>query len=171
MTARPRIRTLGVIAIALAAAIGLRVNAQSGPEDGMRWRLLGPFRAGWSTMAQGIADQPDVYYFGAAGGGVWKTQDAGQTWHSVGDALPASSIGALSIAPSNPKVIYVGTGEVAARYDISSGNGVYKSSDGGATWNSVGLTATRHIGAILVDPHSPDTVLVGALGHYFGPNH
>ncbi len=171
MTARSGICKLGVVAIALISVIGLRVNAQTGSEDALRWRLLGPFRAGWSTMAQGIADQPDVYYFGAAGGGVWKTQDSGQTWHSLGDTLPAASIGALAIAPSNPKVIYVGTGEVASRYDISGGNGVYKSTDGGATWTSAGLVATRHVGAILVNPHNPDTVLVGALGHYFGPNH
>jgi photosystem II stability/assembly factor-like uncharacterized protein len=171
MTARSVICKLGAIAIALMSATGARVSAAGGAEDALHWRLLGPFRAGWSTMAQGIADQPDVYYFGAAGGGVWKTEDSGQTWHSVGDTLPASSIGALSIAPSNPKVIYVGTGEVAARYDISAGSGVYKSSDGGATWNSAGLAATRHIGAVLVDAHNPDTVLVGALGHYFAANH
>src|SRR5450631_4814712 len=107
MTARSGICKLGAIAIALTAAIGLGVSAQSAPDDvtsGSHWRLLGPFRAGWSTMAQGIADQPDVYYFGAAGGGVWKTEDAGQTWHSLGDQLPASSIGALAIASSDPNI-------------------------------------------------------------------
>jgi photosystem II stability/assembly factor-like uncharacterized protein len=178
MTTRSGIGKLGAIAIALTAAAGFGVRAQDVRNDhvasdlagGMHWRLLGPFRAGWSTMAQGIADQPDVFYFGAAGGGVWKTEDAGQTWHSLGDQLPASSIGALAIAPSDPNIIYAGSGQVAARYDVAAGNGIYKSIDGGATWNSAGLAATRHIGAVLVDPRQPDTVLVGALGHYFGPN-
>ncbi len=137
--------------------------------DAMHWRLVGPFRGGWGTMAVGIPDRPDTFYFGAAGGGVWKTDDAGATWHAMGD-LPAAAVGALAIAPSNPEVIYVGTGQVAARYDVAAGNGVYKSTDGGKSWVSAGLEATRHIGRILVDPKNPDTVLVGALGHYFGPN-
>ena len=139
--------------------------------DGMHWRLLGPFRGGWGTMAQGIPDRPDVYYFGASGGGVWKTVDAGRTWQSLGDELPASAIGAIAIAPSNPEVIYLGSGQVAARWDIQSGNGVYRSSDGGRHWQHAGLADSKYIGRILVDPKDPDTVLVGALGHYFGPNH
>ncbi len=173
MSIRSVVRNVRGMGFFLTAMVCCSAFAQSAPDDmaaGLQWRLLGPFRAGWSTMAQGIADQPNVYYFGAAGGGVWKTDDAGQTWHSVGDRLPAASIGALAIAPSDPKVIYVGTGEVAARYDVHAGSGVYKSSDGGTTWISAGLAATRHIGAILVDPHHSDTLLVGALGHYFGPN-
>lgn len=138
--------------------------------NAMHWRLLGPFRGGWGTVAQGIPERPNTFYFGAAGGGVWKTDDAGATWHSLGDKLPASAVGGLAIAPSNPNVIYVGTGQVAPRYDVQAGNGVFKSVDGGATWQSAGLGPTRHIGAILVDPRDADTVLVGALGHYFGPN-
>jgi photosystem II stability/assembly factor-like uncharacterized protein len=168
-----RFRSARGVAIALLTVIGFSAQAQTVPDNflnDVQWRLLGPFRAGWSTTTQGIPDQPDTYYFGAAGGGVWKTTDSGQTWHSVFDKVSASSIGALAIAPSNPQVIYVGTGQVEARYDIAAGNGVYKSTDGGATWNSVGLAATRHIGAVLVDPRNADTVLVGALGHYFGPN-
>lgn len=137
--------------------------------DALRWRLVGPFRGGWATMAEGIADRPNTFYFGAAGGGVWRTDDAGATWRAAGD-LPAAAVGALAIAPSNPDVIYVGTGQVAARYDVAAGTGVYKSSDGGKTWTSAGLAATRHIGRILVDPHDANTVLVGALGHYFGSN-
>lgn len=137
----------------------------------MQWRLLGPFRGGWGTMAQGIPGQPNVYYSSAAGGGVWKTIDAGRTWQSLGDDLPASAMGAIAIAPSNPNVIYLGSGQVAARWDIQSGNGVYKSSDGGKSWQHAGLTNTKYIGKILIDPNDADTVLVGALGHYFGPNH
>ena len=144
--------------------------AQPDATGALQWRQIGPFRGGWSTIALGIAEQPDTFYFGAAGGGVWKSEDAGATWHSLGDKLGAASVGAMAIAPSNAAVIYVGTGQVEPRYDVAAGNGVYKSTDGGKTWNSVGLAATRHIGAILVDPRSADTVLVGALGHYFGAN-
>ena len=136
----------------------------------MHWRLVGPFRAGWSTMAAGIPGKPNTYYFGAAGGGVWKTDDAGRTWQPTMQHQEASSIGALAIAPSNPKIIYAGTGQVAVRYDILSGNGVYKTTNGGKTWKNVGLKNSRHIGRILIDPHNPNRVLVAALGNVFKPN-
>ncbi|MEJ2186609.1 MAG: hypothetical protein P8Z36_11800 [Gemmatimonadota bacterium] len=134
------------------------------------WRFVGPYRAGWATVAAGIPDQPNTYYFGGAGGGVWKTTDAGRTWQGLMQHQASSAIGALAIAPSNPKILYVGTGQVAARYDIMAGDGVYRSDDGGETWKNVGLNATRHIGAILIDPKDPQKVLVAALGHVFGPN-
>jgi photosystem II stability/assembly factor-like uncharacterized protein len=137
----------------------------------LEWRQLGPFRGGWATMATGVSSKPDTFYIGTAGGGVWKTDDVGRTWHSLFDKQPASSIGALALAPSDPNVIYVGSGQVAARYDVGAGNGVYRSADGGRSWQHMGLDDTRHIGRILVDPQHSDTVLVGALGHYFGPNH
>jgi photosystem II stability/assembly factor-like uncharacterized protein len=137
----------------------------------LEWRQLGPFRGGWATMAAGVSSKPDTFYIGTAGGGVWKTDDVGRTWHSLFDQQPASSIGALALAPSDPNVIYVGSGQVAARYDVGAGNGVYRSADGGRSWQHIGLDDTRHIGRILVDSQHPDTVLVGALGHYFGPNH
>ena len=136
----------------------------------MQWRLAGPFRGGWSTMAAGIPDKPNTYYFGAAGGGVWKTNDAGRTWQPMMQHQQSSSIGALAIAPSDPKVIYAGTGQVAVRYDILAGNGVYKTTDGGKTWKNVGLKDSRHIGRILIDPHNPNRVLVAALGNAFKPN-
>jgi len=159
------------VAAAMACGFAFAVSAaQTNVASALQWRQIGPFRGGWSTIALGIAEQPDTFYFGAAGGGVWKTEDAGATWHSLGDKLGAASVGAMAIAPSNAQTIYVGTGQVEPRYDVAAGNGVYKSTDGGKTWNSVGLAATRHIGAILVDPRNADTVLVGALGHYFGPN-
>ncbi len=166
-------RSLAAIAALAFATAGFAVQDTVGGDiaAGMHWRLLGPMRAGWSTMTAGIPDQPDTFYFGAAGGGVWKTTDAGETWHSVSDGIAASSVGALAIAPGDANVLYIGTGQVASRYDVAAGNGVYKSTNGGKTWQHVGLEATRHIGAILVDPHDPDQVLVGALGHYFGPNH
>jgi photosystem II stability/assembly factor-like uncharacterized protein len=162
--------------VAVAIALSSVAAVATPPSDAtiaaaMQWRLLGPMRGGWSTVAQGIPSQPDTFYFGAAGGGVWKTDDAGATWHSVSDGIAASSIGALAIAPGDANVLYAGTGQVAARYDVAAGNGVYKSTDGGKNWQPAGLEATRHIGAILVDPRDANTLLVGALGHYFGPNH
>ena len=172
MSARSIVRALGTASLVFFTAV-TGVFAGTDHADvsaAMQWRLLGPMRAGWATVAQGVADKPDTFYFGAAGGGVWKTGDAGETWRSLGDRLPAASIGALAIAASNPDVIYAGTGQVAARYDVGPGDGVYRSTDGGKSWQDAGLHATRHIGAILVDPRDADTVLVGALGHYFGPN-
>jgi len=137
---------------------------------GLEWRLVGPFRAGWGTMAPGIPDQPDVFYFGAAGGGVWKTTNSGATWQPMSDGIADAAIGAIAIAPTNPNVLYAGAGHPEPRYDIAAGNGVYKTVDGGVHWQSVGLKATRHIGAILIDPRDENTVLVGALGHFFGPH-
>ena len=136
----------------------------------LSWRLVGPFRGGWATVAAGVPAEPDTFYFGAAGGGVWKTVDAGRTFAPIFDAQPAAVIGALAVAPSDARVVYVGTGQPETRYDIAAGNGVYRSGDGGATWRHVGLDGTRHIGDILVDPRDPEVVLVAALGHIFGPN-
>ena len=158
---------------AFLASIALGASAQRASDDlanGLQWRLVGPFRGGWSTVAEGIPQNPDTFYFGAAGGGVWKTTDAGQTWHSVFDAVPASNIGALAIGGNDSNVLYAGTGQITSRYDIAAGDGVYKSIDGGATWHRSGLEATRHIGAIRVDPRDSSKVLVAAFGHAFGPN-
>ena len=135
----------------------------------LQWRLVGPFRGGWATMAKGIPGSPDTFYFSAAGGGLWKTVDAGRTWEPTGNDLPPA-IGAFALAPSAPQTIYVGTGQVAPRYDVASGHGVFKSTDGGKTWRSLGLAATQNIGRIWVDPRNPDVVVVAALGHLFGPN-
>lgn len=158
-------------ALAVLLAVLTTTVAASTPDAGLlndlRWRLIGPYRAGWSTCAAGIADQPNVYYFGAAGGGVWKTTDAGHSWHSVFDDQGASSIGALAIAPSDPNTLYVGSGQPQARYDLAAGNGVYKSVDAGAHWTHLGLADTRHIGAILVDPKDPNVALIGALGPFY----
>lgn len=136
----------------------------------MRWRQVGPYRAGWGTVARGIPDQPNTYYFGGAGGGVWKTTDAGRTWQGLMQHENSAAVGALEIAPSNPRTIYVGSGQVTYRYDCLDGDGVYKSTDGGQTWANIGLTDTRHIGDIYIDPRNENHVLVAALGHIFGPN-
>ena len=136
----------------------------------LRWRGIGPYRGGRALAAAGIPGNADTFYFGAVAGGVWKTTDGGATWQSLTDGTPISSVGALAIAPSNHNVIYVGTGEAAPRGDMTYGDGVYKSTDGGKTWTHVGLTDSRQIGALIVDPENPDIVLVAAFGHAFGPN-
>jgi photosystem II stability/assembly factor-like uncharacterized protein len=138
--------------------------------SGMRWRLAGPFRGGRTVTATGVSGVPDRFYFGAVGGGVWRSDNAGRTWEPVFDAQPVASIGAVEVAPSDPKVIYVGSGEADMRSDISYGNGVYRSADGGRSWTHVGLSDTRQIGRILVDPEDPNLVFVAALGHAYGPN-
>ncbi len=136
----------------------------------LHWRLLGPFRAGWAEMIEGIPSEPNTFYFGASGGGVWKTDDAGRTWTSMFDNGGSSAIGAIAIAPSNPNVIYIGGGQPEPRYDVEAGRGVYKSTDGGKTWTDLGLHDTRYIGRIWVSPTDPNLVIVGAVGHFFGPS-
>ncbi len=138
--------------------------------DGMKWRLIGPFRGGRVLAVTGVPGQPNTYYFGAVAGGVWKTTDGGASWQPMSDKEPFWSVGAIAVAPSNPSVLYVGTGEACIRGDITYGNGVWKSLDGGRTWQHVGLEDTRQIGRIFVDPHNPNIVFVAALGHAFGPN-
>lgn len=136
----------------------------------LRWRGIGPYRGGRALAVSGIAGDPETFFFGAVAGGVWKTTDGGATWQPLTDHTPISSVGALAVAPSNHNVIYVGTGEAAPRGDMTNGDGVYKSVDGGKTWTSLGLKDTRQIGALIVDPNNPDVVMVAALGHAFGPN-
>ena len=121
-------------------------------------------------MAVGIPNEPEVYYFGSAGGGVWKTSDAGRTWTGLMQHENSSSIGAIDAAPSDPNVIYAGTGQVAFRWDISSGDGVYKSTNAGRSWNNAGLRETLHIGKLLIDPGDAQRVLAAGLGNIFAPN-
>src|SRR5690349_22429175 len=136
----------------------------------LRWRLIGPYRGGRVLAVAGVPGDPATFYFGAVDGGVWRTQNAGVTWEPLFDDQPIASIGAIALAPSDPNVIYVGTGEAAIRSDITYGAGVYKSTDGGAHWRALGLADTRHIGKVLVDARNPDVVLGAALGHAYGPN-
>ncbi len=136
----------------------------------MAWRMIGPFRGGKVNAVAGVPGKPGIYYFGADGGGIWKTTDAGTVWKPIFDKEPVASIGALALAPSNPNIIYVGTGVNGLYSDITYGNGVYKSRNGGETWQHLGLEDTRHIARIVIDPRNPDIVLVAALGHSFGPN-
>ena len=138
---------------------------------GLHWRLVGPFRGGRSVAVAGDPASPLVFYFGAVNGGVWKTANAGQTWHNITDGRSdISSVGAIALAPSDGNVIYVGTGEAQPREDLTYGTGVYRTTDGGETWNSLGLAETEQVAAIRVDPRDPDRAYVAALGHAFGPN-
>ncbi len=149
-------------------------NESDKPEDklfkGMKYRLIGPFRGGRSLTAAGIPGDPTTYYFGATGGGVWKSTDGAQSWSSVFDKEGSGSIGSLAVANSDHNTIYVGTGEACIRGNISHGDGVYKSLDAGKTWKNVGLRDSRAIGKVIINPSNPDIVFVAALGHPYGPN-
>jgi len=141
----------------------------------MKWRMIGPFRGGRTVAVTGVPGQPNLFYMAAVNGGVWKTTDYGRTWNPIFDGQPTGSVGAIAIAPSDPRVIYVGSGEGLQRPDLATGNGVYKSTDAGATWQHLnlsdgGLSDGQQIGSIVVDPHDPNRVLVAVLGHPYGPN-
>ncbi len=144
------------------------------PEDklfkGMKYRLIGPFRGGRSLTAAGIPGDPTTYFFGATGGGVWKSTDGAMTWSPVFDKEGSGDIGSIAVANSDHNTIYVGTGEACIRGNISHGDGVYKSMDGGKTWKNIGLHDSRAIGKVIINPNNPDIVFVAALGHPFGPN-
>jgi photosystem II stability/assembly factor-like uncharacterized protein len=161
------------ILILLFFAAFSTVFAQTIPQaaySGLKWRLVGPFRGGRALAAAGVPGNPYLFYFGSVDGGMWKTENAGVTWESISNGLTNSSVGAFAVSPSDPNVIYVGTGEADMRSDITYGDGVYKSTDAGAHWQHIGLDDTRQIGKILIDPHNPDLVLIAALGHAYGPN-
>jgi photosystem II stability/assembly factor-like uncharacterized protein len=138
--------------------------------SGLQWRMIGPFRGGRTVGAAGIADQPNVFYIGVNNGGVWKTDDYGLTWRPIFDDQPTGSIGTVAVAPSDPNIVYVGSGEGLQRPDLSTGDGMYKSTDAGKTWRHLGLRDGQQIPAILVDPRNPNRVFVAVLGHPYGPN-
>jgi photosystem II stability/assembly factor-like uncharacterized protein len=137
---------------------------------GMKYRLIGPFRGGRSLTAAGIPGDSTTYYFGATGGGVWKSTDGAMTWSPVFDKEGTGSIGSLAVANSDHNIVYVGTGEACIRGNISQGDGVYKTLDGGKTWKNIGLHDSRAIGKVIINPNNPDIVFVAALGHPYGPN-
>lgn len=164
-----------LVAGLMAGAAWLSTQAQQeaagSPFKGLSYRNIGPFRGGRVTAVAGVTSQPNVYYFGATGGGVYKTTDAGVNWTPVSDGFfKTGSVGAIGVSESDPNVVYVGMGEVPIRGNVSHGDGMYKSMDAGKTWKKIGLDDTRHIGRVRVHPRNPDVVYVAALGHIFGPN-
>jgi photosystem II stability/assembly factor-like uncharacterized protein len=165
-----------VYAIGCTALLGPAASIHAGPPyptelyDCLRWRMIGPFRGGRTVAATGVRGQPNVFYIGVNNGGVWKSNDYGRVWRPIFDDQPTGSIGALALAPSNPDVIYVGSGEGLQRPDLSTGDGMYKSTDGGKTWKHLGLRAGQQIGAIIVDPANADRLFVAVLGHPYGAN-
>jgi photosystem II stability/assembly factor-like uncharacterized protein len=136
----------------------------------MRWRNVGPYRGGRTRALSGVPSQPSVFYVGVVNGGVWKSTDYGRTWQPIFDDQPTGSIGALVVAPSDPNIIYVGSGEGLHRPDLSVGDGIYKSTDAGKTWTHLGLRDGQQISQMAVDPHNPDRLFVAVVGHPYGPN-
>jgi photosystem II stability/assembly factor-like uncharacterized protein len=151
-----------------------RVSPALGVDPALRalhWRLVGPYRGGRVVAVAGDPVHPLIFYLGAVDGGVWKTTSGGETWRNVSDgASDIASVGAIAVAPSDPNVVYVGAGEADWREDLTNGDGIWRSTDGGDTWHHLGLEDTRHIAAVRVDPTNPDLVYVAAMGHAFGPN-
>ncbi len=173
---RPKALTLLLPAL-LSVTAAARAEKETVPPSmltGLHWRDVGPMRGGRTYAVAGHPSEPNTFYMGSVGGGLWKTENAGRTWFPIADdpntGIPIGSIGAIAVAPSDPDTIYVGTGEPDIRSQHSYGIGVFKSTDAGKTWRHIGLTETRQIGRIVVDPHDANRVYVAALGHVYKPN-
>jgi photosystem II stability/assembly factor-like uncharacterized protein len=170
-----RFLSAALVALLLAPTAGIAASSAPAHVDASylsstTWRLLGPFRGGRAIAVAGVPGEPNHYYFGAVDGGVWETTNAGRTWNPIFDSENVGSIGAIAVAPSDTKTLYVGSGEADMRSDIAYGNGMYKSTDGGKTWKHIGLENTYQIGAVVVDPRDANVVYVAALGHAYAAN-
>ena len=165
---RPSI--LAIALFASATSLDAQATMPSNATDGLTWRHIGPFRAGRTKSAVGVPSQPNTFYMAVTNGGVWKTTDAGRTWNPIFDAMPTGSIGAVEVAPSDPNIVYVGSGEGLQRPDLSTGDGLYRSADAGKTWTRLGLRDGQQIPRIAVDPRDPNRLFVAVLGHPYGPN-
>lgn len=163
-----KLRTIALASLCLSSAFAATFDPKLYSD--LRWRGIGPYRGGRTKSAAGVASQPNVFYIGVCNGGVWKTNDLGRTWHPIFDDQDTGSIGAVVVAPSDPNVIYVGSGEGLQRPDLSTGDGIYKSTDAGKTWTHLGLRDGQQIPQIAVDPHNPNRLFVAVLGHPYGPN-
>ncbi len=153
------------------ACVGYSQGFDPANYSSLKWQNVGPARGGRSVACTGVRTRPDEFYFGATGGGLWKTTDAGKSWSCVSDGFfTSSSVGAVAVSDSNPDIVYAGMGERDIRGNVAEGDGVYKSTDAGKTWKHIGLASTRVISKIVVDPKNPEVVYVAALGHIFGPN-
>ena len=175
LTRQETVRTHNVLLLALVAISSSSIELCAQKLDpslysSLEWRMIGPFRAGRTIGATGVRGHPNVFYVGVNNGGVWKTTDYGRVWTPIFDEQPTGSIGDVAVAPSNPNVIYVGTGEGVQRPDLSTGDGVYKSTDAGKTWRHLGLRDGQQIGGIIVDPRDENRIFVAVLGHPYGPN-
>ena len=168
------VRVLSVVGCVLVSM--LFSNSASGEAvqddliDGLEYRLIGPWRGGRVTAVHGVPGNDQLYYMGATGGGVWKTKDGGNSWSCISDGYFGGSIGAVAVAQSDPNVIYVGEGEQTVRGNVSSGEGLWRSTDAGESWTSIGLKGTEHIGRMVVHPTNPDLVYVAAIGNLWIPN-
>ncbi|MGH8278268.1 MAG: WD40/YVTN/BNR-like repeat-containing protein [Gammaproteobacteria bacterium] len=176
MSCKTRISGVCGAALVVLLLVGLNATAaDTAPISaelfaGLHWRNIGPFHAGRTVAGAGVAGEPYVFYIGAVDGGVWKTTNAGWTWKPIFDHEPVASIGAIAVAPSDPNIIYVGTGEADPRSEMSYGDGMYKSTDAGKTWTHIGLDKSMEIGTIIVDPHNPERLFAAALGNIYAAN-
>ena len=164
------VNALLMMAGLLCSQAKIQAQTKSDLISQLEYRCIGPFRGGRSAAVCGVRNNPMLFYFGGAGGGVWRTEDAGSTWENITDGYFGGSIGAVTVAPSDPNTIYVGGGEVTVRGNVSHGDGVWKSQDAGKTWKHIGLEDSQTIPRIVVHPTDPNIVYVAALGHLYGPN-
>ena len=166
-----RIRTTITLLSMILATIGsvFSKNFDASTYGAIEYRLVGPFRGGRSAAVTGVPNQPNLFYFGATGGGVWKTADGGRSWQNISDGYFGGSIGAITVSQSDPNVIYVGGGEKTIRGNVSSGYGIWKSVDAGKSWQSMGLPLSRHVPRIAIHPNNPDIVFAAVLGDVYKP--